>query len=190
MCDLPGTLLDACVRRDVWRLPLHDHLVVGAAGAWVSESAWSGGGGGVSSVFAQPKWQKDVLGSIDRGRNLPDVSLDAEPQTGAAFYIGSLGGWNTDWNPIGGTSLASPIYVVSVVQNNQVEKSRGSLTSAALYSFWDSKGYGTTAAPYFHDIALGNNGPYFAAPGYDLATGIGSVESFALVRTGRPSTVF
>ena len=52
-----------------------------------SETAWSGSGGGVSSVFSTPTWQKGSGGK----RTVPDVSADANPNTGYAIY--SAGGW-------------------------------------------------------------------------------------------------
>ena len=68
-------------------------------GAFQSESAWgtasdtrrspfgSGGGGGISTVWPAPDYQAGV-GQSATQRNVPDVSLDADPETGYAIYFG------------------------------------------------------------------------------------------------------
>jgi subtilase family serine protease len=149
-------------------------LTVGTGGSWVAETAWSSSGGSISQVFARPSWQAKVAGTIDRGRNVPDIAFDADPYTGFALYYSAS--WNTDYNPIGGTSLSSPILGAAIAQINQFKNSRLGAGPAALYGVFASTGYGTAAAPYFHDIVEGSNGPYDAAPGYDLVTGIGSLD--------------
>lgn len=151
-------------------------LSIGENGAWFSEVAWSGSGGSVSSVFPQPTWQQSVTGTNNRGRNIPDIAFDADPQTGMAFYLNGYG-WNSQYNPIGGTSLASPIYAAAVTEIDQVKNGRVGLDAPTVYSVWKNQGYGG-AAPSFHDITVGGNGAYYAAPGYDLVTGIGSVDAW------------
>jgi kumamolisin len=152
-------------------------LGVGPSGAWASEIAWSGSGGGVSSAFALPAWQNGVAGINARGRNYPDVALDADPYSGTAFYY--TGTWNNVDNPIGGTSLASPLYASAVAEIDEVKGARVGLSSAKLFGQWAASGYGTTT-PIFHDITQGSNGIYAAQPGYDLVTGIGSIDAWNL----------
>lgn len=154
-------------------------LNVGSGGAWLSEIAWAGGGGGVSAVFPQPSWQSGIAGTNDRGRSLPDVALDANPLTGTAFYINGYG-WNSRYNPLGGTSLSSPLYVAAVTDIDQVKNGRTGLDAQKIYGLWKSAGYGTAAVPYFHDITVGGNGGFYTAPGYDLVTGIGSLDAWNL----------
>ena len=67
-------------------------LTTNADGSYNSETTWStgngpgnsGGGGGISSVWAIPTWQQGVLGAGSEGsttmRNVPDVALDATPE--------------------------------------------------------------------------------------------------------------
>lgn len=114
--------------------------------------------------------QKGVKNVISTGRNVPDIAFDANPGSGAAFYYnGAFSG------PIGGTSLASPIFAAFVAENNQVHGKRSGLINTAIYARFKQVGYGTQ----FRDITLGNNsffGPgYKALPGYDQVTGIGSI---------------
>jgi subtilase family serine protease len=149
-------------------------LTVGLDGAWAGETAWSGSSGGISDVFARPSWQAKVAGTVNRGRNAPDLAFDANPETGFAFFYTAT--WNTNYNPLGGTSLSSPIFGAAVAQIDQVTNARMGAGGPAIYGVFSANGYGTTSTPYFHDIVQGSNGPYDATTGYDLVTGIGSVD--------------
>ncbi len=60
-----------------------------------------GAGGGESTIFAKPSWQKSIAGTK---RQVPDISAVADPYTGAAFVEGGAIG------SIGGTSLSCPIF--------------------------------------------------------------------------------
>jgi subtilase family serine protease len=159
-------------------------LLVNASGAYGAEEAWdsNGGasGGGVSSVFLLPSWQTKVTNIVTLGRNLPDVSFDADPDTGfALFYNGT---WNNQFDPVGGTSLASPTFGAAVAQMVQVTHARLGLAAATLFEFWSSAGYASGSTTYFHDSIFGNNGYYLAGPGYDRVTGIGSVDVWNTVQ--------
>lgn len=149
-------------------------LTVGNGGAWAGETGWSGSSGSISQVLARPAWQAKVPGTVNRGRNLPDIAFDANPYTGFAFYY--TASWNTQYDPIGGTSLASPIFGAAIAQIDQLENSRMGAGGPAIYGVFSANGYGSAKTPYFHDIVQGSNGPYYAGVGYDLVTGIGSVD--------------
>lgn len=149
-------------------------LTVGTGGTWASEVGWSGSGGSISSIFPLPSWQRAMPGTIDRGRNIPDFALDADPETGIAFYF--TGTWNSQFNPLGGTSLASPIFGAAVTQIDELQNGRLGNAAARLYAVWNSKGYGAGSAATYHDIVYGSNGTYDAAPGYDLVSGVGSID--------------
>jgi subtilase family serine protease len=157
-------------------------LVVGSTGNWESETTWNsdGGasGGGVSKVFALPSWQSSLAGIIKGGRNLPDVSLDADPNTGIALYYG--GTWNNEYNPVGGTSLSSPLYGAALTEIDQYNKARAGLAAETETEFFEKNGYtGSKYGTYFHDVLKGCNdidsSGYCAKKGYDQATGIGSL---------------
>jgi kumamolisin len=155
-------------------------LEIGPLGVWQSEIAWSGSGGGVSTMFAEPAWQAAVPGLNARGRNVPDLAFDSDPYTGTAFFYD--GTWNGSNDPIGGTSLASPLFSATVVEMNQVKGARLGLSGASFYSTWATGGYGTTA-PLFHDVTIGTSGTFPALPGYDLVTGIGSIDAWNILQT-------
>src|SRR6202049_4990451 len=105
-------------------------------GAYGSESVWSnptdtqrspngsGGGGGISNTFAQPSWQvgPGVKNQYSNGnREVPDVSADADPQTGYAVYCtvaaaGCPSGGNI---VVGGTSAAAPLWAGNTALINE-----------------------------------------------------------------------
>ena len=132
-------------------------------------------GGGVSKVFPRPSFQSGSPGVTGSGRNLPDVAFSADPALGTSFYFnGQFAG------PLGGTSLASPIFGGAVLQLDQLNGKRAGWITPLIYSTWRRVGYGTVAKPYFRDIVKGEVGNSIApgdnvARGYDRTTGIGAV---------------
>jgi len=148
-------------------------LQAGAAGidkevVWNDGNAAGGaGGGGVSAVFALPAWQHgletlDAQGSRSplTRRGLPDVSADADPQTGYDVLVdGSRA-------VIGGTSAVAPLWAGLIARINS-----NSGRTAGLLSPWL---YGRPSA--LHDVTQGNNGGFAAASGWDACTGLGSPD--------------
>ena len=139
-----------------------------ATGALQREFAWSGGGGGVSGVFKEPPYQKGVANVIPSGRNLPDVSFDADPATGESFFYAGL-----FQGPIGGTSLSSPIFGAAQTLLNNLASSQAGFVNPAVYKTYKKYGYSAGGKPIFRDITVGRNGFYGSLPGYDQTTGIG-----------------
>ena len=126
-----------------------------------TETAWSGGGGGVSSIETRPTYQKGVTDSYSSSkRATPDVSYNADPSTGFMVYdsYGYNGG--RGWFAVGGTSAGAPQWAA-------IDTFANSATNTNFYANYPS--YGSA----FTDIISGSNG-YPAKAGYDLATGIGS----------------
>ena len=103
-----------------------------------SETGWSGSGGGQSSYESEPSYQEAVQ---TRGlRETPDVSFDANPNTGVAVYDSyDYGG--CPWVQVGGTSVAAPCWAGLVAIADQFRApgarlaGRMSQTLPALYSF-------------------------------------------------------
>ncbi len=127
-----------------------------------TETAWSAGGGGVSSIETVPNYQKGVTDSYSSSkRATPDVSYNADPSTGFLVYdsYGYNGG--RGWFIVGGTSAGAPQWAAIFTFGN-------SATNVNFYANYPNR-YGTT----FSDVVGGSNG-YTAVSGYDLATGIGS----------------
>jgi subtilase family serine protease len=137
-------------------------LRVSSTGAWSSESAWSGGGGGSSFYEGLPSYQSG-LGLSSRGT--PDVTFNANPSTGFAVYdsYGSGG-----WAVYGGTSAGAPQWAALIAIADQGRALNGQSSLANAQSIL----YGLSRSD-FHDVASGSNG-YRAGSGYDLASGLGS----------------
>jgi len=143
-------------------------LTVGPNGKLITQSAWSGGGGGPSIHFKLPPFQHGIKGLVSTtNRNLPDIAFPADPATGYSFYY--QGSWQ---GPIGGTSWASPTFIALEGEFDQMEGAREGKTNPHIYAMFKRGGYRN-----FIDVTTGNNG-YPAGPGYDDATGIGSIEGY------------
>ena len=68
----------------------------------------SGSGGGTSVVYAKPKFQKSLKGKF---RQLPDISMNADPQTGSEIVVSPDGNpANVTVEVFGGTSLSCPMF--------------------------------------------------------------------------------
>jgi kumamolisin len=142
-----------------------------SSGEFVSEVGWRGSGGGVSSLFAKPSWQQGVANSPSYGRTVPDVSLDADPNTGYPVYVGGV------WYNMGGTSGSTPHWagIIALVDQSRANNGLGplGLANPALYS--------SKVRAAYKDITSGSNGLYSCYQGYDMVTGWGSVDVAKLV---------
>jgi kumamolisin len=134
-----------------------------ATGSLESETAWTGSGGGVSSVFARPSWQ--VGNGVKKGstRLVPDVSLEADPNTGAYVVV------NGQVNQIGGTSLSAPVWAGFSALINEGRVASGK----APLGLMGPRVYPLIGTSNFRDIVQGNNGAYRAKKGFDMVTGVG-----------------
>jgi Pro-kumamolisin, activation domain/Bacterial Ig-like domain (group 3) len=147
-------------------------------------SLWAGGGG-VSTLYAKPDWQTAAGVPNDGKRDVPDISLTAALHDGYLFCLyGDCGFGDYFWTA-GGTSLSSPAAAGIMALVNQ--KMGGQPQGVANYVF-----YRLASTPgVYHDITKGDNKVpdtngqytvgYDAVAGYDLATGLGSLDASALV---------
>ena len=174
----------------------------GSALSYIPESVWndstpgnpSAGGGGASVYFAQPSWQTGPGVPANNARNVPDLALSASADhDGYLVYTGG------QLEVYGGTSAATPTFAGMTVLLNQYLVSAGGQAAPGagnlnprLYALAQS------SVGAFHDITTGNNvitvtcgirsrncvaGSYGypAGPGYDQASGLGSVDAFKLI---------
>jgi kumamolisin len=140
------------------------------------------GGGGVSSLWSIPSWQKGIASAASATmRNVPDVSLNSDQYTGYSIYY--KGGWYI----FGGTSCSAPLWAAFTARVNQQRAAGGSpllgFANPAIYQI-------ATGARYvddFHDITIGTNLYYSAVPGYDDATGWGSFNGANLLADLSPT---
>jgi subtilase family serine protease len=109
------------------------------------------------------------------GRNVPDLSLNADPYTGYLLYFG--GQWSSGW---GGTSFVAPQLNGIAALLGQAAGSRLGLINPALYRLARNNGYNQKGP--FNDITSADNLGFQAGPGYDPASGIGSINAANLAR--------
>jgi uncharacterized protein (TIGR03437 family) len=178
----------------------------GSAISYIPETVWNdsapgnpaAGGGGASTVFAQPAWQTGLGVPNNNARNVPDLALAASADHDGymVYTAGQLA-------VFGGTSAGTPSFAGIAALLNHYLVSTGAQAAPGvgnmnprLYALAQS---GTGA---FHDITTGNNivnvtcGPrsrncvagsygYAAGQGYDQASGLGSVDAYNLVTAWR-----
>jgi subtilase family serine protease len=100
----------------------------------VSESGWSGSGGGLSSRESLPSYQEGFVNSKKKRGN-PDISYDADPATGVAVYHIDPNTGNGGWDQYGGTSIAAPQITAMFALANQGRALSSKLTLGTDYTF-------------------------------------------------------
>ncbi|RDV00596.1 peptidase S8/S53 subtilisin kexin sedolisin [Trinickia dinghuensis] len=135
-------------------------------GQFLSETGWSGSGGGASKYEPRPAWQKAISRIVGTRRGAPDFSFDADPNSGVSVYDTTSCQGYSGWMVFGGTSVASPSLAGIV---NSAGKFHPSSTSE-LTTIYGNLGN----ALDFRDITSGKAGSNRAGPGWDFVTGVGS----------------
>ena len=169
--------------------------------SYIPETVWNdssltspaAGGGGASILFPKPSWQAGPGVPADSARDVPDISLTASAShDGYLFFSGGQQG------AVGGTSASAPVFAGMVALLNQFQVANGLQAKPGLGNINPQLYLLAQSAPSaFHDITSGNNKVtqcepkatactpgsigYDAGPGYDLATGLGSVDAFNLI---------
>ena len=145
------------------------------------------GGGGKSVIFRRPSYQNGVRGIVGSHRGVPDISMSAAC-TGAVNVYQSFGGQPPGWYALCGTSEATPLFAGIVALADQVAGHPLGLINPALYKL------ASEHAPGIVSVRSGNNTVSFrqggrnhtvrgfgARSGYNLATGLGTVNGQSLV---------
>jgi len=157
------------------------------------------GGGGLSIFFTRPSYQNGVQDVVGGKRGVPDISMSAACN-GSVDTYGTFGGAPAGWSPACGTSEATPLFAGIVALAAQVAGHPLGLINPALYQL------SAQSAPGIVDVTSGNNTVSFtqgghehtvtgfaARPGYDLASGVGTVDAQYFVPelaqlAGRPAS--
>jgi subtilase family serine protease len=139
------------------------------------------GGGGKSVIFGRPGYQDSVASVVGSQRGVPDISMSGACN-GAADMYQSFAGQPAGWYPTCGTSEATPEFAGIVALASQVAGHPLGLINPALYELSGQRAAGIA------DVTSGNNTVQFpqdgktftvpgfgARPGYDLASGVGTV---------------
>src|SRR5208283_1317540 len=135
---------------------------------------WSSGGG-LSAYFPRPGWQTGAGVPKGAKRCVPDVSLAAASRHDG--YVVRNGGLQL---VTGGTSCSCPAFAGIMALVVQRTGSRQGNPNPAFYSLGRAQ-YGGQGPAVFHDVVQGDSSVpgttgYACSPGYDLATGLGSVD--------------
>ncbi|WP_236250732.1 protease pro-enzyme activation domain-containing protein [Chromobacterium phragmitis] len=131
-----------------------------------SETVWNGTGGGVSSTEKAPSWQTaaGVLTTSKTQRGVPDVSFDADPNSGALVLVSG------QTQQIGGTSLAAPLFTGFWARIQSAHGNSLVSPNPAIYQYFKAN------PSLYHDVTSGSNGAYKATSGWDYTTGWGSLN--------------
>ncbi len=145
-------------------------LTLNAAGAVAAEGGWSGSGGGKSVFFSRPSWQIGTGVPTGTERLVPDVSLVADPDTGALHHL--PGQYAADRrNELERSGLGSFLRLM-----NEARTKAGKQP----LPFLNPLIYAVMSSGSFRDITTGSDGAFNAGIGYDLVTGIGVPDLKAL----------
>jgi pseudomonalisin len=165
-----------------WATGVGGTTLAAAGTTYGSESAWSSSGGG-KSTEARPSYANDAdnadltdLLATGSARGVPDIAMDANPSSGADIvFDGSVG-------IFGGTSLSSPLAAGAWARLQSSNRNGLGPAAPDLYGLYNkANGTGLAGAtPGLHDVTTGSNGTYQAHTGYDLTTGLGTMDVAAL----------
>jgi pseudomonalisin len=162
---------------------------------YYGEHAWVATGGGVSAFESAPYWQSNgIVPTATAGRSIADISMCSD-NNGCPMYIFVNEPSSAE---VGGTSLGSPLSM-GVWARMETANHNGLGFAAPVY--YGVYGYyepcplgssdcipaafqppppappdGTEYVGGFHDILYGNNGGPPTLPGWDTATGLGSID--------------
>ncbi len=168
----------------------------------------AGSGGGVSVMFPVPLSQIFIQGvqpsqpnqnfylqgygllyalpAFYPGRNVPDVSFNADPETGyVIYYTSSVSGFGLQ-SFYGGTSFVAPqLNGVTALLGQYLNRRVGSLNTALYLLALTGQAYRGSSAP-LHAIAYGDNWFYKGSNGYNPAAGLGTLDvaNFAQILHG------
>lgn len=145
------------------------------------ESVWndnngSATGGGISDFFNLPTYQANAnvppsANSNQRvGRGVPDVTGNADPQTGYSVYVDGQGA------VFGGTSAVAPLWAGLIALINEQRGQAIGYLNPILYQYYAQ----LMQINALRDVTSGNNGAYSAVPGWDACSGVGSPDGTKL----------
>ena len=143
-----------------------------SSGQFTGETAWSGSGGGPSKYELRPAYQNPIGGTVGIFRGAPDLSADANPNTGVWVYDSTPCNGLSGWMIFGGTSVSTPTWAGII----NLAGSFHSSSSAELQPVYAicTNGASSCSSSNFRDITSGSAGHFHAQTGWDFATGIGS----------------
>lgn len=175
-----------------------------------SETTWNfngtasggAGGGGISRFWTIPSYQQNAANSAaaiagsnvsTTNRNIPDISLVADPNTGVLIYSSVDPTSPVGYFVEGGTSASAPLMAgyTALINQNRARNGMGriGLLNFSIYpAAYTATGLTPSYNSLFHDIADGSSnntvkgGTVFTAVrGFDDSTGLGTIQGASLL---------
>jgi kumamolisin len=155
-----------------------DLITDGPAGPWLSESGWNSSGGGPSldrHIKIEPyqlPFITEKNGGSKKLRNVPDVSANANYNMFTCYRGHCNGGW-------GGTSFSAPMWAGFIAMANEQAANR----SRPPVGFFNPSLYTRMRSDrsILHDPIRHKSGAFRTVKGYDLVTGLGSLNGQTLI---------
>jgi len=122
---------------------------------WGAGGTQNGGGFGTSKYFSVPGYQSGLSGGTQR--SIPDVVINADPQSGLIVCEATKGGCPNGLL-YGGTSLAAPLWASFAAQLNQAQGSNLGFLNPLIYPLSGSNGFHNAASMSsdFAHVGLGS----------------------------------
>lgn len=147
------------------------------------------GGGTLSKVFSRPSYQDSVKSVVGNHRGVPDISMSASVNGGATVYMSFKGLPGPAYYIIGGTSEATPLLAGVIAVADQYAGHPLGLINPALYKIAATKGETgiVDVTTGVNTVTWDQNGHtytvpgYVAGPGYDLSSGLGTIDGASFV---------
>jgi subtilase family serine protease len=163
-------------------------LHVDSGGNYLSETAWSGSGGGQSAFENEPLYQATfpIPNDPSGKRGIPDVSYDGDPATGFPVYDSVRYQGQTGWFQVGGTSAGAPQWaaLLAIANSLRLAANKPLLSSSNINTALYAAALSNYSANY-HDVVSGTNGncgeSCSASTGYDYVTGLGTPKAVAIL---------
>ncbi len=151
----------------------------------VWNDAYGAGGGGRSGVFSRPPFQLGVESTVRAHRGTPDISMSGAVSGAAWVYWSFAGAGAPGWELVGGTSEATPMFAGIVALADQVAHHRLGNINPHLYALGLLRKH-LRQPTGIQDITHGDNSfngvtGFIASPGYDLASGWGTIDAAEFV---------
>ena len=148
-------------------------------GDLIREIAWSDAGGGLSFYEPTPSYQAGIANIAQGSRALPDVSADANPNTGLWVFdsFPTAGVSGPTWWLVGGTSASTQVLAGILNAASTASGHFAQSTQAELARMYADSASEDKYSSAFWDITYGACNYYsgsFSGRGYDLCTGLGS----------------
>ena len=140
---------------------------------------WTGSTGGISSLVKASEEQENFTNN--ENRQVPDIAALSQPLWFVPINVPTSNRWNLQF---GGTSASAPLMASIIVCINQARKQLNKLPLSnqqflsTLYNNYETVKQNNSIL----DIVQGNSKTHKSKPGYDLVTGLGSInDTSALV---------